>query len=140
MTVNKATLATPSEPGALKAGSRSKTGFTVTWDGSDECDGLHGDGHAERWDCGDRHGECAEHRPGGSAFTGLTAGTTYTVSVVATGNTANYEASTAATLSQATAANVAPSIVDITNKTATFGTNLLVDVDATDTNPEDTLR
>ena len=35
---------------------------------------------------------------------------------------------------------VAPSITDITDKTATFGTNLLVDVDAVNTNPEDTLQ
>ena len=27
--------------------------------------GLHGNGNAERWVCGDRHGECAEQRPGG---------------------------------------------------------------------------
>ena len=39
-----------------------------------------------------------------------------------------------------TAPNTAPSITDITNKTATFGTNLLVDVDATDADAGDTLE
>ena len=39
-----------------------------------------------------------------------------------------------------TAPNTAPSITDITNKTATVGTNLLVDVDATDADAGDTLE
>ena len=134
VTVGKATLATPTNL-ALKANTQRKTGFTVTWTAVENATGY-----------------TATATPSGgtavtgtvtgteATFTGLTAGTTYTVSVVATGNTANYESSTAAMLSQATAANAAPSITDITNKTATFGTNLLVDVDATDTNPEDTLQ
>ena len=134
VTVGKGTLATPTNL-ALKANTQRKTSFTVSWTAVTNATGY-----------------TATATPSGgtavtgavtgteATFTGLTAGTTYTVSVVATGNTANYENSTAATLSQATAANVAPSIVDITNKTATFGTNLLVDVDATDTNPEDTLQ
>ena len=134
VTVGKGTLATPTNL-ALKANTQRKTSFTVSWTAVTNATGY-----------------TATATPSGgtavtgavtgteATFTGLTAGTTYTVSVVATGNTANYENSTAATLSQATAANVAPSIVDITNKTATFGTNLLVDIDATDTNPEDTLQ
>ena len=49
--------------------------------------------------------------------------TTYTVSVVATGNTANYESSTAATLSQATSANSVPTVANaIPDQAATTGT------------------
>ncbi len=138
LTVNKATLGTPSNL-ALKANTQSKTGFTVSWTAVTNATGYT----ATATPSGGTAvtGTVSVPSSGPEAvFTGLTAGTTYTVSVVATGNTANYEASTAATLSQATAANAAPSITDITDKTATFGTNLLVDVDATDTNPEDTLQ
>ncbi len=117
LTVNKATLATPSNL-ALKAGSRSKTGFTVSWTAVPNATGY-----------------TATATPSGgtavtgtvtgteATFTGLSVNTTYTVSVVATGNTANYEASTAATLSQATAANSAPTVANaIPDQTATTGT------------------
>ncbi len=138
VTVGKTTLATPTGL-ALKANTQRKTGFTVTWTAVANATGYTAtatpSGGTAVTGTVDTTGTNPE-----AAFTGLTAGTTYMVSVVATGDTANYEASTAATLDQATAANVAPSIVDITNKTATFGTNLMVDVDATDTNPEDTLQ
>ena len=130
--VGKGTLATP-ENLAVKASSKTKTGFAVTWDAVSNASSYTataavGDATA----IGAVDGTEA-------TFTGLAVGTTYTVSVKATGD-ASYNDSAAKTLSVATAANATPSITDITNKTATFGTNLLVDVDATDANGEDTLQ
>ena len=129
--VGKGTLATPTNL-ALKSNTQRKTGFTVSWTAVTKATGYTVTATPSDGTVMVSGTE--------ATFTGLTAGTTYTVSVVATGNTDNYENSMPATLSQVTATNAAPSITDITNKTATFGTNLLVDVDATDTNPEDTLQ
>ncbi len=121
LTVNKATLATPANL-ALKTNTRSKTGFTVTWDAVTNATGYT----ATATPSGGTAvtGTVSTPSSGPEAvFTGLTAGTTYTVSVVATGNTANYEASTAATLSQATAANSAPTVAtEIPDQTATVDT------------------
>ncbi len=121
VTVGKATLATPSNL-MLKANTRSKTGFTVIWDAVTNATGYT----ATATPSGGTAvtGTVSVPSSGPEAvFTGLTAGTTYTVSVVATGNTANYEASTAATLSQATAANAAPTVANvIPDQTATTGT------------------
>ncbi len=106
--VSKATLATPTGL-ALKANTQTQTGFTVTWTAVANATGYTAtatpSGGTAVTGTVDTTGTNPE-----AAFTGLTAGTTYTVSVVATGNTANYENSSAATLSQATAeADVAPS-------------------------------
>ncbi len=121
LTVNKATLATPANL-ALKTNTRSKTGFTVTWDAVTNATGYT----ATATPSGGTAvtGTVSTPSSGPEAvFTGLTAGTTYTVSVVATGNTANYESSTAATLSQATAANSVPTVAtEIPDQTATTGT------------------
>ncbi len=121
LTVNKATLATPSNL-ALKANTQSKTGFTVTWDAVTNATGYTATATPSGGSA--VTGTVSVPSSGPEAvFTGLTAGTTYTVSVVATGNTANYEASTAATLSQATAANAAPTVANvIPDQTATTGT------------------
>ena len=121
LTVNKATLATPSNL-ALKANTQSKTGFTVTWDAVTNATGYTATATPSGGSA--VTGTVSVPSTGPEAvFTGLTAGTTYTVSVVATGNTANYEASTAATLSQATAANAAPTVANaIPDQTATTGT------------------
>ena len=60
-----------------------------------------------------------------AVFTGLAVNTTYTVSVVATGNTANYENSAAATLSQATSDNSAPTVAtEIPNQTGDGGSGI----------------
>ncbi len=121
LTVNKATLATPANL-ALKTNTRSKSGFTVTWDAVTNATGYT----ATATPSGGTAvtGTVSTPSSGPEAvFTGLTAGTTYTVSVVATGNTANYESSTAATLSQATAANSVPTVAtEIPDQTATTGT------------------
>ena len=138
VTVGKGTLATPTGL-TLKANTQRKTSFTVTWTAVPNATGYTATATPSGGTAVNGVVDTTGTNPE-AAFTGLTAGTTYEVSVVATGDTANYEASTAATLNQATAANAAPSITDITNKAATFGTNLMVDVDATDTNPEDTLQ
>ncbi len=121
VTVGKGTLATPANL-ALKAGSRSKTGFTVTWTAVTNATGYTATATPSGGTAVAGTVSIPSSGPE-AAFTGLTAGTTYTVSVVATGNTANYEASTAATLSQATAANSAPTVANaIPDQTATTGT------------------
>ncbi len=95
VTVGKGTLATPSGL-ALKANTLAQTGFTVSWTAVANATGY-----------------TATATPSGgtavtgtvtgteAAFAGLTANTTYTVSITATGN-ANYDNSAAETLSVTT--------------------------------------
>ena len=73
-------------------------------------------------------------------ITGLTAGTGYIVRVDTRDANGNVVAGAFASATLALAANQAPAITDITNKTATFGANLLVDVSATDADTGDTLQ
>ena len=137
LTVGKGTLATP-ENLVLKDGTRSKTGFTVTWDAVDNAVGYTATaavGDATVTGTVDTSGAAPE-----ASFSGLTVGTTYTVTVIATGDT-NYNNSAAKTLSQSTAANAAPSITGIGNQAVTYGAAALsLDVGATDSNEEDDLK
>ena len=73
-------------------------------------------------------------------ITGLTAGTSYIVRVDTRDANGNVVAGAFASATLGLAANQAPAITDITNKTATFGANLLVDVSATDADTGDTLQ
>ena len=117
--VDKGTLATPTGL-ALKAATRSKTGFTVTWTTVENATGYTAtatpSGGTAVAGTVDTTGTNPE-----AVFTGLAVNTTYMVSVVATGNTANYLSSTAATLSQTTSANSAPTVATIPDQTATVG-------------------
>ena len=138
LTVGKGTLATP-ENLVLKDGTRNKTGFTVTWDAVDNAVGYTATaaavGDATVTGTVDTSGAAPE-----ASFSGLTVGTTYTVTVIATGDT-NYNNSAAKTLSQSTAANAAPSITGIGNQAVTYGAAALsLDVGATDSNEEDDLK
>ena len=120
--VDKGRLARPTGL-ALKTNTQSKTGFTVTWTAVENAmnytaTATPSNGGAAVDGTVDTTGTNPE-----AVFTGLAANTTYTVSVVATGNTANYLSSTAATLSQATSANSAPMVQNmIDDQTATVGT------------------
>ena len=118
--VDKGTLATPTGL-ALKAATRSKTGFTVTWTTVENATGYTAtatpSGGTAVAGTVDTTGTNPE-----AVFTGLAVNTTYMVSVVATGNTANYLSSTAATLSQTTSDNSAPTVAtEIPNRTVTVG-------------------
>ena len=138
VTVGKGTLATP-ENLALKANTQSRTGFTVTWDAVDNATSYTATATPSGGSAVSGTVDTTGDRPQAS-FTGLTVDTEYTVSVTATGN-ANYNDSAAKTLSQATAANAAPSITAIGNQEVTYGAPALaLDVGATDTNAEDTLQ
>ena len=117
VTVGKGTLAKPMNL-ALKANSNTRTGFTVTWDavpnaagytatavqGSNSFTGVPSSGPE-------------------AAFSGLTAKTTYTVTVMATGD-ANYLASEASDgFDVTTVANSAPTVgTAILDQTATVDT------------------
>ena len=101
VTVGRATLPSPMNL-AVKPDTQTETGFTVTWEAVANATGY-----------------TATAAPSGgtavtgsvtgteAAFTGLTANTTYTVSITATGN-ANYNNSRAETLSVTTLADTAP--------------------------------
>ena len=134
--VGKATLAQPTGL-APKPDSKTKTGFAVLWNAVTNAASYTAKAVAGTTTVdGEVSGSGATRE---ATFTGLAVNTEYAVSVVAKGD-ANYADSTAATLGVSTAANQTPSITDITGRTATFGTNLLVDVDATDADAGDTLQ
>ena len=118
--VGKGTLATPTNL-ALKANSNTRTGFTVTWDAV-----ANAAGYTATAVQGSNSFTGAVSVPSSSpeaAFTGLTANTTYTVTVTATGD-ANYEMSEAsAEFDVTTVANSAPTVgIVIPDQTATVDT------------------
>ena len=80
----------------------------------------------------------------GTAITGLANGTAYDVRVranAAMGSSTYYNSAWSAEVEGTpSATNVAPMITDITDKAATVGTDLMVDVDATDSDAGDTLQ
>ena len=120
--VGKGTLATPTGL-ALKASTQSKTGFTVTWTAVENATNYTATATPSGGTAVDGTVDTTGTNPE-AVFTGLAANTTYTVSVMATGNTDNYLSSAAATLSQPTSANSAPTTVAnaIDDQTATVGT------------------
>ena len=95
VTVGKGTLATPTGL-TLKANTQRKTSFTVTWTAVPNATGYTATASASGETDVTVTLSTAPANPE-AAFTGLTVGTDYTVSVVAKGN-ANYNDSTAATL------------------------------------------
>ncbi len=88
--VGKATLATPTGL-VLKANTQRKTGFTVSWTAVTNATGYTATATPSGGTAVNGSVDTTGTNPE-AAFTGLTAGTTYAVSVVATGDTANYEA------------------------------------------------
>ena len=110
VTVNKGTLATPTGL-ALKANTQTQTGFTVSWTAVTNATGYMATATPS-------DGTAVTGMVIGTeaTFTGLEVNTTYTVSVVATDNTDNYNDSAAATLSQATAAMVTKEKLDEVNE------------------------
>ena len=118
--VGKGTLAKPTSL-ALKANSNTRTGFTVTWDAVANAAGYT----ATAVQGGNSFtGAVSVPSSGPEAeFTGLTASTTYTVTVTATGD-ANYEMSEAsAEFDVITVANSAPTVgIVIPDQTATVDT------------------
>ncbi len=120
LTVNKATLAKPTNL-ALKANSSTRTGFTVTWDAVENAAGYTAtatQGSNSFTGTVDTRGTTPE-----AVFTGLTASTTYTVTVTATGD-ANYAASEASDgFEVTTTANQIPTVgTAIPDQTATVDT------------------
>ncbi len=121
VTVGKGTLAKPTNL-AVKTDSKTRTGFTVTWDAVEEAAGYTatatpGGGTAV-------NGTVSVPSSGPeAAFTGLTANTTYTVAVTATGD-ANYLASEASDgFDVTTVANSVPTVgTVIPDQTATVDT------------------
>ena len=118
--VGKGTLATPTNL-ALKANSNTRTGFTVTWDAV-----ANAAGYTATAVQGSNSFTGAVSVPSSgpeAEFTGLTASTTYTVTVTATGD-ANYEMSEAsAEFDVTTVANSAPTVgIVIPDQTATVDT------------------
>ena len=110
VTVNKGTLATPTDL-ALKANTQTQTGFTVSWTAV-----TNATGYMATATPSDGTPETGMVIGTEATFTGLEVNTTYTVSVVATDNTDNYNDSAAATLSQATAAMVTKEKLDEVNE------------------------
>ena len=133
--VGKGKLAKPTDL-AVKADSKTKTGFTITWTAVPNVAGYTAQAVAGSTTVnGVVSGTNTE-----AVFTGLATNTAYKVTVTATGN-ANYADSDASDeFDASTAANQAPVIETIGSQTATVGTDLEVDVDATDANAEDTLE
>ena len=122
--VGKATLAKPTNL-ALKANSNTRTGFTVTWDAVPNATGYMATAvQGSNSFMGAVNGTEA-------TFTGLAVSTTYTVSVVAKDNTANYNDSPAGTLRLSTAANQAPTVANmIPDQSATVDTEFSFNVSA----------
>ena len=110
VTVNKGILATPTGL-ALKANTQTQTGFTVSWTAV-----TNATSYTATATPSDGTPETGMVIGTEATFTGLEVNTTYTVSVVATDNTDNYNDSAAATLSQATAAMVTKEKLDEVNE------------------------
>ena len=118
--VGKATLATPTNL-AVKANSNTRTGFTVTWDAVPNAAGYTA---TAVQGSNSFTGTVSTPSSGPeAAFTGLTANTTYTVTVTATGD-ANYLVSEASDeFDVITAANQVPTVgTAIPDQTATVDT------------------
>ena len=110
VTVNKGTLATPTGL-ALKANTQTQNGFTVSWNAV-----AGATNYMATATPSNGTPETGMVIGTEAIFTGLVVNTTYTVSVVATDNTDNYNDSAAATLSQATAAMVTKKKLDEVNE------------------------
>ena len=121
LTVNKATLTKPTNL-ALKANSKTRTGFTVTWDAVSNASGYTATAAPTSGTSVTVTLPTASANPE-AVFTGLAMNTTYTVTVVATGD-ANYENSEASDgQSVTTLANQAPTVaIAIPDQAATVGT------------------
>ena len=119
--VGKATLATPTNL-AVKPNSNTRTGFTVTWDAVENAAGYTATATPSGGSAVTGTVSVPSSGPE-AAFTGLTASTTYTVTVTATGD-ANYEMSEAsAEFDVTTAANQVPTVgTAIPDQTATVDT------------------
>ena len=122
--VGKGILATPTGL-APKANTQSKTGFTVTWDAVENATGYTATAVQGS------NSFMVEVNVTEATFTGLAVNTTYTVSVVAKDNTANYNDSPAGTLRLSTAANQAPTVANmIPDQSATVDTGFSFTVPA----------
>ncbi len=134
--VDKALLAAPVNLVQKFGTTPSKSGFAVIWDAVSNAVGYtvtatSGFGSTS---------VMVESPTREAVFTGLRPGVDYTVTVTATGD-ANYADSPASTaLSLTTLTNSAPSITAIADQMTTVGTDLLVNVDATDADAGDTLQ
>ena len=124
LTVNKATLAAPTGL-ALKADSKTRTGFTVTWTAVTNAAGYTATATPSGGTAVAGTVDTSGTKPEAS-FTGLTEDTVYKVAVTATGDV-NYADSEASDEFDArTVANRAPTVANaIPDKTATVGKHFL---------------